>query len=143
MFLDYTQKTYEFKVPIQGKLGFGYAYVQIKPMTSQNAEELAKQCHFRSEPITKTQADQLLELIHKDSESELLYNNLGSSKVYAIAFGNKEYGNCLSFTEKWLQEIKVNFVNETGWRKTLSPFAITSKRAYLQEDPKNKDCLVQ
>jgi len=89
------------------------------------------------------QADQL---IKKKAESELLYNNLGSSKVYAIATGKQEYGNCLTFAEEWLKEIKVNFVNEKGWQATLSPFSITSQRKYLVPDDKTdrtSDCLLQ
>jgi len=139
VFLDTKRKQRMITVPLHGKLGFGYAYVQIKPMNKSNAEELAKQCYYRSEPITKGEADQLQELIRKDAEHELHYNNLGNNKVYAIAFGDKEYGNCLSFAEKWLKEINVTFVHEVSWQQTLIPIDFTSKRVYL----KTKDAKVQ
>ena len=72
VFLDTKRENKEYSVPFYGKLGFGYAYVQIKPMTRHDAEELAKQCHFRSEAISKKQADDILELIRKDAnETEL------------------------------------------------------------------------
>jgi len=139
VFLDYERKNHTYNVPLYGELGFGYAYVQIKPMTKINAEELAKQCFFRSESISKTKVDQLLERIRKDAgDHELLYSNPGKSKLYAIAFYNteygvgKEYGNCLTFAEKWLKEADIKFVNEKGWQSTLLPFDMTSNRSYLQ-----------
>jgi len=134
VFLDSKREAHMFKIPLYGKLGFGYAYVQIKPISTRNAKELAKQTYFRSESITKEQADQLLVLIKKKAESELRYHHLGNSKVYAIAMGNKEYGNCLTFAEEWLKTIEVKFVNEQGWQTTLSPFSITSQRAYFIAD---------
>jgi len=105
VFLDCNRKMYNINVPIQGQLGFGYAYVQIKPITAHQAEELAKMCAFRSEPITKMQAGSLQALIYKDAEQELGFNSLGNSMIYALAFGNLEYGNSLTFTKKWLRGV--------------------------------------
>jgi len=136
VFLDYQRTTHEFKIPLFGNLGFGHAYIQIKPISTRRAEELAKQVHLRSEAINMEQADKLMKLIKKKAQSELLYNNLGNSKIYAIAMGTKEYGNCLTFIEEWLNEIKVNFVQEAGWQETLSPFSITSQRKYFLPDDK-------
>ena len=145
VFLDLKRENKKYNVPFYGKLGFGYAYVQIKPMTRHDAEELAKQCHFRSEAISKKQADNILELIRKDAnETELKYSNPGNSKLYAIALGNKEYGNCLTFAEKWLKESNVKFVEETNWKTTLLPFDITSDRSYLiPEKTTGSGCLLQ
>ena len=149
VFLDLKRENTVYNVPLYGKLGFGYAYVQMKPMTRRDAEELAKQCHVRSEAISKKQADNILELIRKDAdETELKYSNLGNSKLYAIALGNKEYGNSLTFAEKWLKESNVKFVEEINWTTTLQPFDITSKRSYLIPNEKNEKttgsgCLLQ
>jgi hypothetical protein len=149
VFLDLKRENKKYNVPFYGPLGFGYAYVQIKPMTRHDAEELAKQCLFRSEAISKKQANNILELIRKDAdETELKYNNPGNSKLYAIALGKTEYGNCLTFAEKWLKGSKVKFVDETNWTTTLSPFDITSRRSYLTPNDTNERttgsiCLLQ
>lgn len=140
VFLDTEKKTHVSKIPIQGELGFGYAYVQFKPITSHSAQELAKKCHFRSEPIKKELVDEIKKLILKDAEGGKLYNNLGSHPIYAISFGGVEYGNCLSYAEKWLKGAKVQFVEETGWKESLIPFDISSQRNYLNTE---SHCLVQ
>jgi WD40 repeat protein len=147
VFLDTERKTQEYQIPFYGKLGFGYAYVQVKPITSRDAQQLAKQCHFRSEEISKKQADELLDLIYQDADKkELTYNNLGDSQLYGIALKG-EYGNCLTFAEKWLEGIKVKFVEEKNWKTTLLPFDITNQRPYLNSKSKKKeekgDCSIQ
>jgi len=147
VFIDHKRQD-EFQMPFSRKLGFGYAYVQIKPITSRDAKELAKQCHFRSEAINKKQVDLLQELIHKDAKNhDLEYSYYGNNKIFSIALGDKKYGNCLNFAEAWLKGAQVNFVNEAGWEKTFYPY--TSQRAYLPKIPNDKkdntssNCLVQ
>jgi WD40 repeat protein len=138
VFIDEKRKDVRFTVPVYGELGFGYAYVEIRPITVHQAEELAKQCSFRSECITKKQAEQLKDLVIKYGEkTDLRYNVLGDNKIYqpfyAINLKGVKYGNCLTFAEKWLNEIGVKFVTETSLMDSLKPFDITSDRSYLKD----------
>jgi WD40 repeat protein/GTPase SAR1 family protein len=131
VFLNNERKKTEYNTVVYGMVAFGYANVQVKPITVNDAEKLVKECHFRSEAITSDQAKTLLQLIGKDAENnELEYNNFGDSPVYGFGQRNQEYGNCLTFAEKWLRGIKVDFINESSWKNTLFPVAITSRRPY-------------
>jgi hypothetical protein len=141
---------------LYGKLYFGYAYVQIKPIKSCDAKELAKKCVLRSESITEEQAQLILQLIRNDAtDTSLEYNNLGGSELYAFAHGEKKYGNCLTFAEKWLKDAGIKFIDESEWEKSLLPFDISSHRPYFmsphydgegkekQNEKKSKGCLIQ
>jgi WD40 repeat protein len=155
---DKDRKSIKFFRDSKYELGFGYAYVRIKQMTKKDAEALAQECNFSSEPITKEQADELLELIKEDAENtELKYNNFGDSPTmipFYIKTLDQKYGNCLSYAEGWLNDktgIGVKFVSEENWQSKLKRWEFTSiLNSVLIDQPSDRsyfgggtNCLIQ
>ena len=56
----------------------------------------------------------MLEWIRKEAETDSLYNDLDNGNLYAFKHENKPCGNSLTYIERWLKEINIEFVPSEG-----------------------------
>jgi hypothetical protein len=78
------------------------------PLTTKKGKELAKECLFVTELILNKKTEELLKLIEKNFNGQLLLN-----------MKKNDYDNVLEVIEKWLNTCGVQFVKEKGWAKKL------------------------
>jgi len=122
-------------------LAFGKAYIELKPITKAQAEELFSLCSYRSDLIPVKKKNELIELILSDAKRDLVYNNIGKVSVvngvislfYSPPNSSIEKGgNCLTYVEDWLEHIGVKFIIEEKKKANtiMSLLDRTSQRSY-------------